>query len=121
MLRLAIGLFLFVNFLGFRVSAQDTIMRKEYTRKGNLVYYKDSLFTGVALKKSGNGIVVAEERYSKGLADGLWREWWESGEKKFEGAFLNGKNDGVWTEWYPDGKVKKKLIFNNGQFVKEEQ
>ena len=99
--------------LGQTVS-QKTISKSEYVRKGDTVYYHDSLFTGTAIKKADNGQIIAEEHYDNGIANGLWKEWYATGKRKFEGKFTNGKNDGEWTQWYEDGTVQRKLNFENG-------
>lgn len=101
--------------------AQDTIQTSDYLRKGDKVFYNDSLFTGIAVEKADNGQVINEEHYKNGIANGTWREWYDTGEKKFIGAFKNGINDGVWTQWYRDGKVQRKLTFKNGQLVPNEE
>lgn len=112
-------LFLTLTLLAFSTIglAQDTIKTSDYVRKGDKVFYNDSLFTGIAVKKADNGQVINEEHYEKGIAHGTWREWYDTGEKKFIGAFKNGVNDGVWTQWYRDGKVQRKLTFEKGQVI----
>lgn len=97
--------------------AQDTIQTSDYLRKGDKVFHYDSLFTGIAVKKADNGQTINEEHYEIGIAHGTWREWYDTGEKKFIGAFKNGINDGVWTQWYRDGKVQRKLTFENGKLI----
>lgn len=97
--------------------AQDTIQTSGYLRKGDKVFYNGSLFTGIAIKKADNGQIINEEHYEKGIAHGIWREYYETGEQKFIGAFKNGINDGVWTQWYRDGKIQRKLTFENGKLI----
>lgn len=103
---------LFLILLG--KSGFSQISKSEYVRKGKVVYYKDSLYTGTAIEKLDNGQIIAEEHYEKGLANGIWKEWYSTGEKKFEGKFKQGANDGEWTQWYKDGTVQRKLTFENG-------
>ncbi|MBL0103146.1 MAG: hypothetical protein IPP51_04955 [Bacteroidetes bacterium] len=86
-------LLLLINIPLFAIS-QDTIQKSDYLRKGDFVYYNDHLFTGTAIKKAESGQIVAEEHFTNGLANGIWKEWYISGEKKFEGAFVNGKMKG---------------------------
>ena len=112
---IVISLLLFVGSYGF--GQTDTISTSDYIRKGEIVYYKDSLFTGVALKKAENGQVVEEQLYKNGKAHGLWREWYATGEKKFEGSFVNGVGDGDWIQWNKEGKSTKELTFKDGRVV----
>jgi len=93
---------------------QNAISTSEYVRKGNSVYYHDTLFTGTAIKKADNGQIIVEEHYENGIANGLWKEWYATGKKKFEGKFVDGKNDGEWIQWYEDGTVQRKINFENG-------
>lgn len=111
-------LLLLINIPLFAIS-QDTIQKSDYLRKGDFVYYNDHLFTGTAIKKAESGQIVAEEHFTNGFANGIWKEWYISGEKKFEGAFVNGKNEGVWIQWNKDGSVQRKLVFKDGQLVSE--
>jgi antitoxin component YwqK of YwqJK toxin-antitoxin module len=97
--------------------SQDTIGTADYIRKGQNVFYNDSLYTGIAIKKSKNGQIINEEHYEKGIAHGIWKEWYDTSEKKFIGAFKNGINDGIWTQWYRDGKIQRKLTFENGKLI----
>ena len=36
--------------------------------------------------------------------NGIHTEFYENGEKRFEGTFKNGKKDGLFTWWYKNGK-----------------
>ncbi len=105
----------------FKINAQDTILKKEYIRKGDLVYFKDTLYTGIAIKKADNGKTIAIEKYKKGLATGLWKEWYNTGKIKFEGAFIKGVNDGTWTEWNADGSILRRIHFKGGNIVEVKQ
>jgi len=95
----------------------DTINTSDYVRKGDVVYCNDTLFTGVALKKAVNGQVIEEQIYKAGVAHGFWREWYASGEKKFEGTFINGVGDGVWIQWNKKGNPVKEMTFKDGKVV----
>lgn len=114
---LILSLFLF-STVGL---AQDTIQTSDYLRKGDKVFYKDKLFTGIAIERAENGQVTKEEHYENGLAHGTWKEWYDTGEKKFIGDFKNGVNEGVWTQWKKDGSIQRKLTFKNGQLVPNEE
>ncbi|MEI7595779.1 MAG: hypothetical protein WCK02_08540 [Bacteroidota bacterium] len=108
--------FILSNSLAY---SQDTINKSEYIRNGEFVFYKDSLYTGIALEKTENGKVISEEKYKNGVANGIWKEWFKSGEKKFEGNFTNGKGNGTWTQWHEDGSIQRKITFNNGKVIEE--
>lgn len=114
-------LILSIILFGFKEGfSQKIISTSEYVRKGerkDTVYYQDSLFTGIAIKKAENGQIIAEEHYENGIANGLWKEWYKTGKRKFEGRFSKGKNEGEWIQWYEDGKIQRKLTFENGIYI----
>lgn len=105
--------------------AQHTIDKAQLARKGDSVFFAEKPFTGIAITRKSSpeykDPVVGEESYSNGVADGTWKEWYISGEKKFEGAFKNGRNDGIWIEWAKDGTIKKKLTFKNGLLIQNKE
>ena len=107
------------------VFSQMIVDRDQLTRKGDTVFLTTKLYTGKAIRRKRSDTykdpIIGEEYFKNGLADGLWKEWYVSGEKKFEGAFKNGVNDGIWIEWNIDGTVKRKLTFNNGLLIESKQ
>lgn len=123
------GKFSLILFLFFSLNAKSQNDPNNYTivdhgqlgRKGDSVFFIGKPFTGKAIKRKRSDEykdpIVGEEWYTNGVADGNWKEWYISGEKKFEGAFKNGKNDGVWIEWGKNGTVKRKLTFKNGLLI----
>jgi antitoxin component YwqK of YwqJK toxin-antitoxin module len=114
---------LVISLLAFSTfgHAQDTIKTADYVRKGDKVFYKDSLFSGIAIGRAENGRIINEEHYKSGLAHGIWKEWYSTGEIKFIGGFKNGVNEGLWIQWEKDGSIQRKLTFINGQIVPNEE
>jgi antitoxin component YwqK of YwqJK toxin-antitoxin module len=52
-----------------------------------------------------------------GLPDGLWEEYYETGGKAREGAFVNGERDGIWTGWKQDGTVQGTARYTQGRYA----
>jgi len=48
------------------------------------------------------------------LPDGVWTEWYESGQKKSEGEYVLGKRVGVWTEWHANGQKASETEYVDG-------
>jgi antitoxin component YwqK of YwqJK toxin-antitoxin module len=48
-------------------------------------------------------------------ADGVYREYYPSGQLFVEGQFKKGRQDGTWTYWYENGKENRKAIYKDGQ------
>ena len=41
-------------------------------------------------------------------------EWYENGQKQYEGIYKDGKEDGLWTEWYKNGQKKSEKTYKDG-------
>ena len=54
--------------------------------------------------------------YIDGKRNGLHKEWYESGQLKYETNFNDGKLNGLYKEWYEDGGLKVELNYINGVF-----
>ncbi len=50
-----------------------------------------------------------------GTKDGRWTFWYENGQKEREGTYKNGERNGLWTEWYTDGAEKSKGNYKAGK------
>ena len=48
-------------------------------------------------------------------------EFYENGEKRFEGTFKNGKKDGFFTWWYKNGKKEYEGTYSEGKKLSVEE
>jgi antitoxin component YwqK of YwqJK toxin-antitoxin module len=82
-------------------------IRREYSPEGQIV--KSYIFR--------NGIIVGEGIVDeKGLKQGAWKDFFESGEKEAEGEYLNGKKTGQWKYYFRNGKTEQAGAYNaNGK------
>ena len=62
-----------------------------------------------------NGQNKEEGSYLNGKKHGTWTAWYKNGNKKSKTTFLNGKSDGKSTVWSPDGKESFELIWKRGK------
>ena len=53
--------------------------------------------------------------YSNGTIAQEYIEYYESGQKKIEGSYINNKKSGEWSEWYENGKQKYVGNYLNNQ------
>lgn len=75
-------------------------------------------FSGIVTYYFSNGTVVyKKERYKKGLLDGLYKEYYPSGELKVDGAYDKGYEEGIWKFYQKTGKIKTKGRYKNGEKV----
>ena len=53
--------------------------------------------------------------------NGIHTEYYENGEKKFEGSFKNGKKDGLFTWWYENGQKEYEGLYEDGRKISVEE
>ena len=53
--------------------------------------------------------------------NGIHTEYYENGEKKFEGSFKNGKRDGLFTWWYENGQKEYEGLYEDGRKISVEE
>jgi uncharacterized protein len=108
--------------------------------------YKDGIPEGVFRIYDTTGTIIAAEVYlegilvgegvydAKGLQQGHWKEYYETGEIKGEGDYKDGVRVGAWKFFYADGKTDQqgkydqkgrpvgdwKWYYENGQLLREE-
>ena len=78
-------------------------IRKEYSPEGEIV--KSYIFR--------NGIIIGEGIVDeKGLKQGSWKEFYESGEKEGEGEYVNGKKTGSWKFYFRNGRTEQTGLYD---------
>jgi len=86
----------------FKNDIPEGVMR-EYSPEGKIINSK--IYS--------NGIVIAEGIVDeKGLYQGYWKEFYESGNIKSEGEYFNGKRKGNWKFYYEDGSIEQIGSYN---------
>ena len=53
--------------------------------------------------------------------NGIHTEYYENGEKKFEGTFKNGKKEGLFTWWYENGQKEYEGLYEDGRKISVEE
>ena len=61
-----------------------------------------------------NGQKKYEGNYEDGKKDGSFTQWYENGQKSREVRF-DGKEDGLTTEWYENGKKRSEVNYKDGE------
>jgi len=72
-------------------------------------------YTGWAKRIWDNGQIKALGQINDGKEEGLWTEWYESGNKLTEVNYKDGKMEGVGTLWYENGKKQTESNYKNGK------
>jgi len=78
-------------------------VRREYDSEGRLI--KSYIFSEGNMIAKG---IINE----KGIKQGIFTEFYENGQKKSEGEYLNSKKVGEWIYYYPDGKLEQQGRFD---------
>jgi hypothetical protein len=55
-----------------------------------------------------------EDASGRSVKSGPWMAWYENGQVRAEGEYLEGRKEGRWTIWSPDGEVIAELLFEHG-------
>ena len=67
-----------------------------------------------------NGQKEYEGTYKNGTKEGLWTFWYKNGQKREEGTYKDGKKEGLYSKWNQDGQVISVISYNkNGGFWEE--
>jgi len=74
---------------------------------------------GMRVERYDSGQKKAEWHVSQvdgeSVPDGIWQEWYETGEKKLQGTYSRGLKVGAWTGWHTNGKESLSGTYVNGK------
>mgnify|MGYP001334389047 CR=1 FL=1 len=88
---------------------------KFYDEEGSIENYLENKGKlGVWKTWYENGEKKSEENYLKGEKVGLQKYWFDNGYLKFEENIKEGKKDGLFKEWWNNGQLKLKGNYING-------
>lgn len=106
-------------------------IKKEYYPGGQLKKagsFKDNIPEGPLREYSEDGEIISTTIYSKGkiiatgrddgtfMKQGLWKEFYETGELKSIGKYINGKKIGDWKYYFSNGKTEQAGVYiKNGK------
>jgi len=48
---------------------------------------------------------------------GYWTRFWDNGQKKEEGYYINSMKDNLWIEWDADGSKFAEIFYKNGKVI----
>jgi antitoxin component YwqK of YwqJK toxin-antitoxin module len=108
---------LLLSLVLFTVGCGDKKVSLE-EREG-LVYIKgsDTLYTGEELDFYENGQKKFEGNYKDGKMDGLFVGWHDNGKKGWEVNWKDDKRDGLVVEWHENGQKKGEATFKDDKPV----
>ncbi len=56
-------------------------------------------------------------KITKNGKQGIWTRWWNNGQKKIQGHYINSVKYGIWTEWIENGEKYSEIFYNNGSII----
>ena len=62
-----------------------------------------------------NGQIAKKKKECKRI-EGLYQEWYNSGQMKYTRNYKNGQRHGLWEEWYENGQKKYKSNYKNNKY-----
>ena len=81
-------------------------------------YFNGKPFTGVAYETFPDGQLWSEVEYVDGRAEGKCREWYLSGDLKYEGYDGASKRYTWYFEWFEDGTRKEEKVLEWHKLIK---
>ncbi len=111
----------------------DKIIQKdEFYQSGNVKFtgsYLNNKPIGIHRYYDEEGVVTRSEEYNsdgvligkgvvdlEGFRDGMWTNFYETGEVKSKGSYTDGKKDGIWEFFYKSGKIEQKGNFKDDKY-----
>ncbi len=88
-----LSIVVFWSISTFGQNVVDISKTQKITKKGNkeITTFQEKPLTGVLIENHPNGKPKSWTKMKDGLPDGLWQEWYENGQLKFNAYWLAGK------------------------------
>ena len=86
------------------MSEEKTVSRKNLTFHKGFSISDGKLFSGACVDYYDNGQKKYEGNFKNGKEEGLCIHWYENEQKQSEGQYRDGKPDGLWSEWTEGGE-----------------
>ncbi|MEO7988135.1 MAG: TonB family protein [Chryseolinea sp.] len=95
----------------------------ELTKRDSCFYFRASVFdtthvsfVGEVRDFTSKGKLVMVGTYKAGVKNGLFTQYYDSGQIESEGEFQNDKRVGIWKYFYENGNLMQEIIFNEDGF-----
>lgn len=99
----------------------QTVNAKELTKKDDLIYKNDTLYSGEFTEYFGNGNFQTKGSIKEGKLDGNYISYYKNGIKKESGIFIQGNYNGKWITYYDNGAIESEgeyvLNKKNGNWI----
>jgi antitoxin component YwqK of YwqJK toxin-antitoxin module len=113
--------FLILVLLSFSLQSQEVIWLDadlEKTSQDKADFYRiDEKLEGEIIFYYKKRTKFRKVFFSKGKPNGMFYEYYDTGELKETGYYTNGLREGIWKEFYKAGKIKSRGKYTNGEKV----
>ena len=84
-----------------------------FDKDGKACLPKVEPYTGNYVSRYKDNSIEELGQYIDGVKNGLWAEYYENGNNKFQVKFVNGKKEGVAIYWDENGRKTKEELYKN--------
>ncbi|MGB5273752.1 MAG: toxin-antitoxin system YwqK family antitoxin [Flavobacteriaceae bacterium] len=108
-----LSIVVFWSISTFGQNVVDISKTQKITKKGmEITTFQEKPLTGVLIENHPNGKPKSWTKMKDGLPDGLWQEWYENGQLKFNAYWLAGKGHGLWEYYHENGVLRQEEFYN---------
>lgn len=69
-------------------------------------------FSGHITESFSDGKPKSWQTVKDGLVNGLWQEWYENGQLKYNAFWIDGKGHGLWEYYHENGVLRQEEFYN---------
>ena len=89
-----------------------------FIQNGNSIYAQENFSkNGVYETFYENGNIKSKGTYLNSKKEGLHQWWYSNGSLEREGLYINGKKDGLYKWWYPNGQLYIEGEYKGGVLI----
>jgi antitoxin component YwqK of YwqJK toxin-antitoxin module len=128
---------LFFTLILFFSSYAQAVVEKSKTQNVekdgvNITTFDDQPYSGYLVETYQNGKPKTWITMKNGLANGLWQEWLENGNLRYNAYWKAGKGHGLWQYFHDNGSLRyeeaylddipngiSRAYYNNGQLMQD--
>ncbi len=100
--------------LAHRPRMVEMLGNPHVTERDERLYLDGEVFSGIAVERFPDGQVYRETHYTRGMKDGLSREFGITGALRAQWNYHAGKKHGAQVGWYIEGPKRFESNFKNG-------
>ena len=112
----------------FSKDSEGNIVFKFFYRNGKKIIESDfeNSEEGKTIVFYENGQKDTEYEFDLSIKNGIkvkdsFKKWYDNGNKRVEGHYVNGEKDGLLTQWHENGKKEYEKTYKDGKLIEYKQ